>query len=118
MQRETDALTPLDARNSLLIDRKQTNGSTTFSMSDHVQEVKQPLARNTSPDRYLAAEPANPYSNAGFNTFRPLTPSTPLNGRDEERLIGGAAPMGREPTLPNMGGGGGYGNNGYAPYRY
>ncbi|KAK7988048.1 initiation-specific alpha-1-6-mannosyltransferase [Apiospora arundinis] len=125
MQRETDALTPLDARNSLLLDRKQTNGSTTFSMSDHVQEVKQPLARNTSPDRYLGVEPANPYSNAaGLNTFRPLTPSTPLNGGDSDRLIGGAAPMGREPTLPNMGGGGGYGgnggygNNGYAPYRY
>ncbi|KAK8137816.1 hypothetical protein PG984_001196 [Apiospora sp. TS-2023a] len=130
MQRETDALTPLDARNSLLLDRKQTNGSTTFSVSDNIQE-KQPLARNTSPDRYLGAEPANPYGNAaGFNSFaRPLTPSTPMNGGDNERLIGGAAPMGREPTLPNMGGGGGYGgnggygnnngyNNGYAPYRY
>lgn len=93
-------------------------------MSDNIQE-KQPLARNTSPDRYLGAEPANPYSNAaGFNSFaRPLTPSTPMNGGDSERLIGSAAPMGREPTLPNMGGGGGYGgngaygNNGYAPYR-
>ncbi|KAK7951125.1 transient receptor potential domain containing protein [Apiospora aurea] len=128
MQRETDALTPLDARNSLLLDRKQSHGSTTFSVTDNVQE-KQPLARNTSPDRYLGTEPANPYGNAAqFNSSaRPLTPNTPMHG-DDERLIGGAAPMGREPTLPNMGVGGGYGggyggnagygNNGYAPYRY
>ncbi|KAK8050361.1 hypothetical protein PG994_012091 [Apiospora phragmitis] len=121
MQRETDALTPLDARNSLLLDRKQSHGSTTFSVSDNVQELKQPLARNASPDRYLGVEPANPYGNAaGFNaSSRPLTPITPING-DQERLIGGAAPMGREPTLPNMGGYGGnagYSSNGYAPYR-
>lgn len=114
-----DVLTPLDARNSLLLERPKSDGSTTFAVSETVQDVKQPLARNASPDRYMSAEPANPYAANAY--ARPETPSYPVDDQIHEKpLLGGAAPMsGREPTVPNMGGydDGGYGgyppNNGY-----
>jgi hypothetical protein len=111
MQRDT--LTPLDARNSLLLERNKSGDA--FSLNN-MPESKLPLARNTSPERYHSStlEPANPYASpATFN--RPLTPSTPYSGVDQssERLLNSAAPMGREPTLPNVGGYGG----GYPSYR-
>ncbi|KAH8675866.1 hypothetical protein BX600DRAFT_432413 [Xylariales sp. PMI_506] len=113
-----DTLTPLDARNSLLLERVKTdNESTTFSIADNYHESKQPLARGVSPSpaeqrqqqpyRGPTPQPGNPYAVATYN--RPLTPSGPY--RDDQRLIGGAAPMAREPTLPNVGGGG-YGMGG------
>lgn len=105
-----DTLTPLDARNSLLLDPikdKDHPHATTFSLGDHVQESKQPLTRGQSPERYMGAEPANPYSISSYN--RPLTPSQPYGAdQSHEQLLGGAAPMGREPTVPNIGGYGGY----------
>ncbi|KAK9794532.1 hypothetical protein AB5N19_00349 [Seiridium cardinale] len=112
MQRDMDTLTPLDARNSLLLDPIKTKdepSTTTFSLNDNFQESKQPLTRGQSPERYLgsANEAANPYSVATYN--RPLTPSQPYGGdQSREQLLGGAAPMGREPRLPNAGGYGGY----------
>ncbi|KAI1859596.1 uncharacterized protein JN550_012004 [Neoarthrinium moseri] len=118
MQRDMDTLTPLDARNSLLLDRVHSKEGTTFSLADNVHESKQPLARGQSPERYLGtSEPANPYSVATYN--RPLTPSTPYNNdQSRDQLLGSAAPMGRQPTLPNVGYGGGYGNaGGYAGFR-
>jgi hypothetical protein len=114
-----DALTPLDARNSLLLDRVRSNegGSTTFSMADNVHESKMPLTRGQSPDRYHH-DPANPYAG---NTYggghqQPLLPNPvmPYGGdRSQENLLGSAAPMSREPIVPNVGyraGGGGYRN--------
>ena len=106
-------LTPLDARNSLLLERPKSDGSTTFAVSETVQDVKQPLARNASPDRYMSAEPANPYAANAY--ARPETPSYPVDDQNHEKpLLGGAAPMsGREPTVPNMGG---YDDRGYGGY--
>ncbi|KAK6189596.1 hypothetical protein LQW54_013100 [Pestalotiopsis sp. IQ-011] len=110
MQRDMDTLTPLDARNSLLLDPikdKDHPHATTFSLGDHVQESKQPLTRGQSPERYMGAELANPYSISSYN--RPLTPNQPYGAdQSHEQLLGGAAPMGREPTVPNVGGYGGY----------
>jgi hypothetical protein len=140
-----DNLTPLDARNSLLMDRPKTgatDSSTTFSMSNTVE--KAPLARSESPERYLGHE-RNQLSVSGPNQlsspYRPLTPGTPVNGNADlvrEGLVRGAAPIGRseptrQPTLPNLGYGanpnaggyggyaqqpygGGYGNGGYSSY--
>ncbi|KAH6660569.1 hypothetical protein BKA67DRAFT_589954 [Truncatella angustata] len=114
MQRDMDTLTPLDARNSLLLDHVKTKegaSSTTFSLADNIQESKQPLTRGQSPERYPGStlEPSNPYSMATYN--RPLTPSQPF-GADQsgDRLLGGAAPMARQPTVPSVTG---YGYNGY-----
>ncbi|KAI1503660.1 hypothetical protein F5X99DRAFT_87172 [Biscogniauxia marginata] len=92
MQRDLDTLTPLDARNSLLMmDRSKSDGSTTFSMAKvHPgYDSKEPL-----PDGY-SHDPANPYSipldTKGFS--RPMTPMDGDNGR--ESLIAHAAPPGR-----------------------
>ncbi|KAH9243450.1 hypothetical protein K456DRAFT_1717012 [Colletotrichum gloeosporioides 23] len=108
MQRDMDTLTPLDARNSLLMDRKDPEHGTTFSMSS-VPEKKG--GRPESPDAYLGA--------AGHAPYHPLTPNTPYNNPNESRdnLVLGAAPIAdRNPTLPNVGGGpgyqGGYGGGG------
>ncbi|KAK1991464.1 TRP-domain-containing protein [Colletotrichum falcatum] len=108
MQRDMDTLTPLDARNSLLMDRKDPEHGTTFSMSS-VPEKKD--NRSESPDSYLGAGQNGPY--------RPLTPNTPFNhaNSSHENLVLGAAPIAdRKPTLPNVGGdysAGGYGGGGY-----
>ncbi|EFQ29294.1 transient receptor potential ion channel [Colletotrichum graminicola] len=108
MQRDMDTLTPLDARNSLLMDRKDPEHGTTFSMSS-VPEKKD--SRSESPDYYLGAGPNAPY--------RPLTPNAPYNhaNSSQENLVLGAAPIAdRKPTLPNLGGdynAGGYGGSGH-----
>lgn len=119
MQRDMDTLTPLDARNSLLLDRKQTAMSDTtesFSIAKTgaMQDVKA-VDRDSDPERYVGfatttpSEPMNNYGprtlSAGSGAYRPLTPSTPLA---TDNLIANAAPIGRsdmgarQPTLPNM----------------
>ncbi|KAI0478534.1 hypothetical protein GGR56DRAFT_326750 [Xylariaceae sp. FL0804] len=129
MQRDMDTLTPLDARNSLLkMERTESNDSNTFSMAKVNTDAKQPLSQVREeqdslyePYRGAAAEPANPYTPLNAPTFnnRPLTP---VGGGDSshDRLMDHAAPIDRQPTLPNVGGTGyqgGYGQ-GNAPYRY
>ncbi|KAF9879019.1 transient receptor potential ion channel [Colletotrichum karsti] len=106
MQRDMDTLTPLDARNSLLMDRKDPEHGTTFSMSS-VPEKKG--VRSESPEPYLGA--------AGNGPYHPLAPNTPYINPNESRdnLVLGAAPIAdRKPTLPNVGGydNGGYGGGG------
>lgn len=122
--RDTDNLTPLDARNSLLLDRSQMDqkDSTTFSMASAVE--KSGYARSSSPDRYLgnydtsySEKPSQLSPSNGFaSPYRPITPNTPISFGDQSRegLINNAAPIGyldsRQPTIPNLGGfGGGYG---------
>ncbi|KAB5536390.1 hypothetical protein GE09DRAFT_971193 [Coniochaeta sp. 2T2.1] len=126
MQRDMDTLTPLDARNSLLLDRKQTgfpDTSDSFSLSKTgaMNEKVTPLDVKSDPERYVGfavtstPEPTtNNYSaartlSAGSNgPFRPLTPATPL---PTDNLVANAAPIGRadpgmrQPTLPNLSGG-------------
>ncbi|KAH9891392.1 TRP-domain-containing protein [Xylariomycetidae sp. FL2044] len=128
MQR--DMLTPLDARNSLLLERTKSNeyeASSTYVMTTTPHGAAAADAksrRGSSPDPYSAThEPANPYSVLNAPSYnRPLTPSTPMMmnlGADpsRENLISHAAPPGqqRQPTLPQIGGGG-YGGGGYGPY--
>ncbi|PKS07928.1 hypothetical protein jhhlp_006538 [Lomentospora prolificans] len=127
MVRDMDNLTPLDARNSLLLDRSQfdNKGSTTFSMASTVEKTG--YARSPSPEKYLGnyeasynkpsqLSPSNDYA----SPYRPITPNTPVAYGDQSRegLISNAAPIGhadmRQPTIPNLGGFGGqqqgYGN--------
>ncbi|KAI5925225.1 hypothetical protein F4810DRAFT_69735 [Camillea tinctor] len=89
-QRDLDTLTPLDARNSLLmLDRPKGDGSDTFSMAK-----VHPGYDSKESDGY-EHDPANPYSipldTKGFS--RPMTPMDGDNGR--ESLIANAAPPGR-----------------------
>lgn len=121
MQRDMDTLTPLDARNSLLLDRKltalsDTSDSLSVTKVGAVQDELKPLAANSrhdsDPERYAGAtsttpEPPQLLSAGGGAGYRPLTPSTP---RATDRLVANAAPIGqagmggwRQPTLPNLG---------------
>ncbi|KLU87740.1 hypothetical protein MAPG_06733 [Magnaporthiopsis poae ATCC 64411] len=131
--RDMDNLTPLDARNSLLIDRSKLDqeSSTTFAVANTVDEKKS-MSQTPYQDRY-SNDAANPYSNLKpssasdsfkSGTFRPLTPSTPLAYNDDSKstLLSGAAPIGRadsrQPTLPVFDSGPGYNapraNNSYS----
>lgn len=113
MQRDMDTLTPLDARNSLLLDRKPTPLSDTtdsFSIKAGAmpEELKPLDSRDSDPERYAGfatsttPEPPRLLS-AGSAAYRPLTPSTPV-----DNLVTNAAPfgradvVGRQPTLPNL----------------
>ncbi|EHA54827.1 hypothetical protein MGG_15749 [Pyricularia oryzae 70-15] len=134
--RDADTLTPLDARNSLLLDRPKTEGkdsSATFAVANTALDEKSALAPpRAMPERHLSPGPRSPYPSerqpAGSgdtfraDTFRPLTPQSQYD--DKETLLGGAAPIGtaesRQPTLPALGGG--YGaprpTNNYNPSNY
>jgi hypothetical protein len=121
LNRDFDNLTPLDARNSLLIERPKVTA--------YDNESKYPLVKDNSVDSFMNEPPANPYSGATpFRTFtpqsqrpypqsqRPLTPQTHRTTgsvESQENLVQGAAPLGggggsppRQPTLPFTGYGG------------
>ncbi|TGO46307.1 hypothetical protein BCON_0332g00070 [Botryotinia convoluta] len=99
LNRDLDNLTPLDARNSLLMDSKS-------SIHSYEADSKHPYLHSTheshEPSSFMN-EPANPYS------------------RSQENLVDGAAPVAgtghqsRQPTVPNMDLGGG--NSGGGAYR-
>ncbi|KAI1470275.1 TRP-domain-containing protein [Daldinia caldariorum] len=96
-QRDMDNLTPLDARNSLLLGRMKSNDTRfTITYTNSVTDTKQPLDRRSpSPDPFMgiAVEQSDTYSplNLSYNT-RPLTPSAPVRGSDLN-------------AAPNVGGG-------------
>lgn len=98
MNRDLDNLTPLDARNSLLMDPSQR--------SHYENDVKHPLVKENSSDSFMN-EPANPYSGATplrpfVATHRPMS----SDASSREHLVTGAAPLGgadtQQPTLPNL----------------
>ncbi|KAJ2905343.1 putative transient receptor potential ion channel protein [Zalerion maritima] len=114
-RRESDALTPLDARNSLLVDRKGSD-STTFSIAAMTEKPTMTVTNDSyesSPDRYLPPHAKN--NSASMNPrYRPLTPAAPAGGDpSSDNLVLGAAPIGQsdvpraQPTIPNFG---------YGPY--
>lgn len=79
-------------------------------MADNVHESKVPLTRGQSPDHFH--DPANPYS--GVEYRQPLMPAaSPYHKQSSENLLGSAAPMAQEPTVPNVG----YGGGAYRGYR-
>ncbi|CAG8976230.1 hypothetical protein HYALB_00011994 [Hymenoscyphus albidus] len=106
MNRDLDNLTPLDARNSLLMDPN--------ARSHYENDVKHPLVKDNSADSFMN-EPANPYK--GATPLRPFAqnhrPST-SDSSTRENLVSGAAPLGgaepRNPTLPD------FSNNPPQPY--
>jgi hypothetical protein len=97
MNRDLDNLTPLDARNSLLMDPSK--------MPHFDNDPKHPLMKKDSEDSFMR-EPANPYSGATpLQTYRHLGPV-----ESQENLVSGAAPLGgrgispprQQPTIPNI----------------
>ncbi|KAF7959013.1 hypothetical protein EAE96_002533 [Botrytis aclada] len=102
LNRDLDNLTPLDARNSLLMDSKS-------SIHSYEADPKHPYLHSThethEPSSFMN-EPANPYS------------------RSQENLVGGAAPVAgtghesRQPTIPNMNMGGGNSGGAYRGMAY
>lgn len=133
LNRDLDNLTPLDARNSLLMDPTKLNSLPTYE-----QEAKNPLVKTVSENDSFLNEPANPYSGAtpmrsftphavsrpytpeaGFS--RPFTANThrTLNSMESrENLVQGAAQLGgiegSPPQIPRQYGGGGGGYRGVA----
>ncbi|KAG9248844.1 hypothetical protein BJ878DRAFT_265538 [Calycina marina] len=94
LNRETDNLTPLDARNSLLMDPYRNESKTVFGKVDSVES--------------FMMQPANPH--AGATPLRAYRNTGPLESR--ENLVHGAAPLGGrdlspprqvEPTVANLG---------------
>jgi len=113
LNRDLDNLTPLDARNSLLMDPAKVPMNSAYE-----HDPKNALTKTNSADSFMN-EPANPY--AGSTPLRPFTPQTHRSNfsvESRENLVAGAAPLGgvsgsppRQPTLPNLG------NQPYGGYR-
>ena len=101
---DMDNLTPLDARNSLLLDRSRSGAQTSMlSVSSDLKEKY--LGRPESPERYYPGGEAlrPPVAPSGGPLYRPLTPTLPNDGT--QRLVDGAAPIGmggRQPLLPTV----------------
>ncbi|KAK0657188.1 hypothetical protein B0T16DRAFT_425505 [Cercophora newfieldiana] len=133
---QRDTLTPLDARNSLLLDRSKDSipplpDSFSINKTGAVVETKNlPSSRDSSPDRLYSMSDAEkgqtglyaPPASSSPPSYRPITPSTPMGrslsrSSSRENLMANAAPLprvpamdNRQPTLPNLGVGfGGYG---------
>lgn len=129
LNRDLDNLTPLDARNSLLMDPAQmplTGHEAKYPLIRYVfiifiiQRLRYrclifvcPLLTIRSPRQGSddSFEPANPYS--GATPLRPYTPQNHRTTDSRENLVLGAAPIGgsppRQPTIPNIpNNGGGY----------
>ncbi|GAP84908.1 putative transient receptor potential ion channel [Rosellinia necatrix] len=108
---QRDTLTPLDARNSLLA-MGRPHESNIFSsaqlpmISDRKEPINDTSRRGSLPEQYLDTSPE--YTSLGHSQpsrqSRPLTPVTPpATNLSRENLITYAAPIDREPTIPNIG---------------
>ncbi|KAJ3577881.1 hypothetical protein NPX13_g2687 [Xylaria arbuscula] len=101
MQRDT--LTSLDARNSLLMDRTKSNEENAFPFTKRSTVGSAPLGNIGSRGSSGTISSNSGYLNAPTQS-RPLTPSTPfVANQSRENLVANAAPLDREPTIPNLG---------------
>lgn len=123
LNRDLDNLTPLDARNSLLIEPARMDMSGGASGA-YEQDLKHPLVREGSSDSF-STEPANPYA-VPMRPFTPQSQHRTVGSRDShDNLVQHAAPLGgingsppRQPAIPNLRGyGGNTGGSGGGGYR-
>lgn len=107
---QRDTLTPLDARNSLLLDRTKTD-----PMPDNMFSIGKTggfpsdakSSRDSSPERKYSESSDmekgslnSLYVPSAPPSYRPITPATPANGdQTRENLLAS-----RQPTPPNLGG--------------
>lgn len=127
IKRDMDTLTPLDARNSLLLDRTSMPEKSMFAVSADLNEKGH--NHRESAERYypIGGDLRAPVAPSGGLIYRPLTPTL---ANDAQGLLDGAAPIGstdQQPTAlaveqeyrgtygPSSNFGHGYGNG--APYR-
>ncbi|KAG5985100.1 hypothetical protein E4U55_001604 [Claviceps digitariae] len=101
IRRDMDTLTPLDARNSLFLDRTPLPEKSMFAVSSDLNEKGR--HRPEVVERYYAngGEIRAPVAPSGGPMYRPLTPSS--SGSDSQSLLEGAAPLGsmsRETSVP------------------
>ncbi|KAF5018382.1 hypothetical protein F66182_9633 [Fusarium sp. NRRL 66182] len=103
-KRDLDTLTPLDARNSLLLDRKDNNNISMFALSNPQEKGSR---RSMSPDQYRDAEAGYRQPDYSSSTHPALRDLTPVDqNTDSQHLINGAAPVGwaqRPPSPPAVG---------------
>jgi hypothetical protein len=117
LNRDLDNLTPLDARNSLLMDPKDAAHASSYEYNDKLHKDSTESFMNEPANPYAGATPLRSYSPAAQHGPREYSPQgqmhRPLMSMDSrETLIHGAAPLGgvnsgsppRQPTLPNVGG--------------
>ncbi|OAA48727.1 Transient receptor potential (TRP) domain containing protein [Metarhizium rileyi] len=100
LKRDMDNLTPLDARNSLLLDRTPLPEKHMFTLSADLNEKGH--LRNDSAERYYlgGGDIRPPVAPSGGHMYRPLTPTI---ANDSQSLLDGAAPIGlsdQQPTVP------------------
>ncbi|KAK2592868.1 hypothetical protein QQS21_009435 [Conoideocrella luteorostrata] len=103
LKRDMDNLTPLDARNSLLLDRAPLPEKSMFAASTDLNEKGH--LRTESAERYypIGGEMRPPVAPSGGPMYRPLTPTM---ANDSQNLLDGAAPIGvlhQQPTVPSVG---------------
>lgn len=95
MLQEGDDLTPLDARNSLLLDRVDTSGKMSAMSMRSSNSLGNDPVRPVSVDRYEDVTYRPPVAPSGGPMFRPMTPTTE-NDLQNNQMAG----FGRQPTLP------------------
>ncbi|KAI3337785.1 TRP-domain-containing protein [Ustulina deusta] len=123
-QTQRDTLTSLGPHNSLLMDRTKSNETPTFSFAKLTTTSNQPISDTPPRDSLGGMSIGSGYLKAPSQS-RPLTPSIPFGAnQSRENLITHAAPLDREPTIPNLGDFGGsrpyqgnYGPGAYSSYR-
>ncbi|KAI0815935.1 TRP-domain-containing protein [Xylaria sp. FL0064] len=121
---QRDTLTSLGAHNSLLLDRTKSDEAVTSPFPKLTTVTVEPIGDNSHRGSSGGISTSSGYLKAPSQS-RPLTPSTPFAAnQSRENLIMNAAPLDREPTIPNLGDFGGsrpyqgnYGPGGYSSYR-
>ena len=104
LNRDLDNLTPLDARNSLLLPPGK-RASATVSEKPLLPEPTIPILSEAGKLNNYAGQSVNPYTN-GYEYRRPAVPFQPRPPQSREGLIPGAAPFAgtsslqQQPTLP------------------
>lgn len=118
-----DDLTPLDARNSLLLERPDTQGHKSSFSHGSVESLNMGPMRTESPDRFVGDGGYHraPVAPSGGPLFRPLAPTTDgdVRGSMGQPYDVGGPYDNRQPAMPSYtpyghayqgsyGGGGGY----------
>jgi hypothetical protein len=116
LNRDLDNLTPLDARNSLLMGsaRNHYENDPKYPL---VQQPSEDSFMNRPPHPYMGATPLRPYTpQSQPRSYSPQTHRAMASDDSVENLVRGAAPLGgrvpsppRQPTIPNV--------QGYDSYR-
>ncbi|KAI9640950.1 hypothetical protein NHQ30_010792 [Ciborinia camelliae] len=108
LNRDLDNLTPLDARNSLLMDSKSSIHSDSYDADPKHPYLHETYTHSRQTSSFMN-EPANPYSRSQENLVAAAAPVAGAGDHYNER---------RQPTVPDMNfGGGGGGKEGGGAYR-